>query len=291
MGSGTLDTSTAFDPARTLTIGASGMIGSYIDFGSRPGEHELNILNDESIERAVSAFKPTTIIHLAGATDMVRCESDPDYAFRLNAVGTYRIARAARRAHATLVYVSTSRVFDGEKSGPYTTDDPPEPRGAYAESKHVGEVVVQTLVPQHLVVRAAWVFGGGPARDNKFYGKVIRQIAEGAAVRALDDVHGSPTYGKDLIAAIVKLLREGKRGLCHVANSGVATRYDIAHVIATHMQAKERVARVQRNDISGARSLPDNESVASNVPLRPWQEALAEYLEGEWKLSSQTKSA
>ncbi len=272
-----------YDFSSVLTTGAGGMVGAYVDFGIRPDSDQLDMLDREATMQFVSESKPKAIIHLAGATDMERCEREPEYAFMLNAVGTYNVAQAARSVGATLVYVSTSRVFSGDKEDPYAEDDAPDPRTNYGHSKYLAETILRSLVPSHIIARTCWVFGGGPERDDKFYGKVLRQLNSGE-IKALDDVHGSPTFGKDLVSTIKKLLVEGSSGTFHVVNAGIATRYDIARLMVDHLQSKAKVSAVERTHFKSASSLPSNESISStHMTLRPWQEALEEYLDTEWK--------
>ncbi|MEY2665218.1 MAG: hypothetical protein RLZZ480_323 [Candidatus Parcubacteria bacterium] len=272
-----------FDYSKVLTIGASGMIGSYVDFGLRPDSSMLNILDADSVIDYVKKHQPSAIIHLAGATDMTLTETDPLYAYELNVRGTYNVAKAACEAGIPMVYVSTSRVFKGDKEGPYGEEDAAEPQTQYARTKYLGEVITATLVPKHLIVRTSWVFGGGPQRDNKFYGNILRQLDK-AVISALNDVYGSPTFGKDLITAIKKLLDEGQTGIVHVANDGVATRYDLARHMVEHLKANVVVKGVDRSFFSSGASLPTNEAMSSkSCKLRPWQEALSEYLDTEWK--------
>jgi glucose-1-phosphate thymidylyltransferase len=271
------------DFSKVLTIGASGMIGSYVDFGLRPDSATLNILDADSVSEYVKKHSPSAIIHLAGATDMSLTETNQLYAYELNVRGTYNVAKAASEAGIPMVYVSTSRVFKGDKEGPYSEEDTPEPQTQYARTKYLGEVITSTLTPKHLIVRTSWVFGGGKERDNKFYGNILRQLDK-AVISALNDVHGSPTYGKDLITTIKKLLSEGQTGIVHIANEGVATRYDLAHHMIERVKPEIIVKGVDRSFFSSAATLPTNESISSTrCTLRPWQEALSEYLDTEWK--------
>lgn len=272
---------TNYDFSRVLTTGASGMIGSYVDFGIRVGSKQLDITDRDAVLKFVRKRKPRAIIHLAGATDMKRCERDPMYAFSLNTIGTYNVARAARDVGAVLVYVSSSRVFSGTKKSEYTVRDIPAPEGNYGHSKYLGEVITKAIVPKHIIVRTCWVFGGGPSRDTKFYGKILKQLAA-AKIEALDDVRGSPTYGKDLIAAIKDMLAQGKYGTVHVGNAGTASRYRLARFIASHLKSGTKVRAVNRARFKSTH-LPANESIRSSYPMRPWKKALAEYIDEEWK--------
>ncbi|MFT5036469.1 MAG: dTDP-4-dehydrorhamnose reductase [Candidatus Azotimanducaceae bacterium] len=277
-----------FDDSRILTTGSGGMLGSYVDFGLRPDSTALDILDREKVVDYVQKHTPSAIIHLAGATDMTRTEKEPMYAYELNVRGTYNVACAARSVGATMVYVSTSRVFNGEKKNPYTEEDIPEPESHYARTKYFGELITAAHSSKYIIARTSWVFGGGPERDNKFYGNIIRQLDKSEIV-ALSDVYGSPTYGKDFIMAIKELLANEETGVVHIANAGVATRHDLAHHIAQQLKPSVTIKAVDRSFFSSGATLPSNESiVSSRCTLRPWQEALEEYIEGEWKLYLQS---
>jgi len=271
-----------YDFAGVLTTGANGMIGSYVDFGIRTDRETLDITDSESVLRYVQEHKPCAILHLAGATDMERCERDPAYAYELNVRGTYNVARAARAVGATMVYTSTSRVFKGDKESAYAEDDFPEPATQYGSTKHIGEMITAALVPNHIIARTSWVFGGGPERDNKFYGKVLKQLG-GSEILALDDVRGCPTFGKDYVAAIKDLLAAEEYGIVHIANAGEATRFDIASAMVSQLKPGLPVRAVDRSHFASGATLPTNESMLSKrCTLRPWQEALAEYITTEW---------
>ena len=147
-------------------------------------------------------------------------------------------------------------------------------------------MITEKMISDYLIVRTAWVFGGGPEKDNKFYGKVIKQIQNNSSeIKALGDVKGSPTYAKDLVETIKRMLADNQKGTYHVTNTGVASRFDIAKLIALELGNTVSVKNVDRSYFPGAESLPDNEAVESEIhQLRPWKEALREYLDTEWKV-------
>src|SRR5437588_471178 len=85
---------------RALTSCLSDTIG-----GDLP---EVDITQAESIDAAVDAARPEVIIHCAAMTNVDGAAREPDVAHRVNGTGTQNVARAAARAQATLVYVSTN---------------------------------------------------------------------------------------------------------------------------------------------------------------------------------------
>lgn len=271
--------------SKALITGADGMIGSYVDFGLRTNHRSLDVTDLKEVLSVCQKHKPKLIIHLAAETDLDRCERDIERAYMVNAVGTYNVATAAQEIGAKLAYISTSGVFDGTKKTPYTEEDIPHPKNQYGHSKYLGEIAVKELLSDALVVRIAWVFGGGPTKDQKFVAKIMRQLQE-PVVSVIKDKHGSPTYGKDLIAGIKRLVLEGKNGIYHMSNSGSATRADIAREIIKLSGSKAEVREVDASffNLPSSEEGFHNEAMVSKVDyMRPWQEALKEYIENEWK--------
>lgn len=259
------------------------MAGSYVDFGIKTDRRLLDVTDFEETLKIVKFYNPKIIIHLAAETDVDRCERDPEYAYSVNAIGTYNIVTAAKEIKAKLVYISTAGVFDGEKNEPYNEEDEPNPQNHYGRSKYVGELIVRGMLKDYIIARACWMFGGGPMKDQKFVAKIIKQL-QNPEIRAVDNQFGSPTFGKDLIAGIKNLLTQGKSGVFHLANKGVCSRYDVARQIVENLKLKTKVIPVSHSFFNLSAKRVNNEGMASKIDImRPWQEALKEYLETEWK--------
>ena len=263
-----------------LFTGSDGMLGSYFDFGIRMSRAELDITNLSAVIAACQEHKPDTIVHLAALTDLTVCEREPSRAYAVNAVGAYHMALAARTIGAKLVYISTSGVFDGIKKEPYTEGDVPNPVNTYGHSKYLCELAVAGMLTDYLIVRASWLFGGGKGKDKKFVGKLLGQL-RGAGIRAVADKRGSPTYAKDLARAVQDLLEEDARGVIHLGE-GSATRYDMAKEVVAITGAPVSVEPMASEDFPSAYRSGPNESMPMSARMRPWQEALREYLTTEW---------
>lgn len=269
--------------SKVLITGAGGMVGSYVDFGIKTDRQFLDITNFEAVQGVISDYKPTAIIHLAAETDMSVCEKSPERAYLVNSTGTYNLAILARDLGSKMVYISTNAVFDGLNRGPYKEDDLPFPNSVYGKSKYIGELIVGKLSNNYLIIRTSWIFGGGPQKDKKFVKKIIEQL-NGSEIKAVDDQIGSPTFGKDLIAAIKKLLLEDAGGIFHLANSGVCSRYEFTREIINILKPDVKIVPVKSGFFNLDAKRTTNEGLVSKVNLmRPWQEALREYLETEWK--------
>ena len=94
----------------------------------------LDVSTATAVRAAVEAFRPDLVLHGGAYTAVDACESDPDTAFAVNALGTRHVAEAAAAAGAHLVYVSTDYVFDGTLDRPYVEwDAARSPLGLRAE--------------------------------------------------------------------------------------------------------------------------------------------------------------
>lgn len=284
---------------KMLVTGAGGMVGSYVPgvFGDYDltltdcvdGCSRLDVRDPRAVMDAVSASRPDVVLHLAAATDVDRCEQDPDWAFHTNAIGTQNVALACQRHDALLVYISTAGVFWGDKLEPYTEFDAPKPANTYGEAKLAGERIVETLLRRYYIVRAGWMVGGGE-RDKKFVGKIARLLVDGPRpLRVVHDKVGTPTYAKDLLAGIHSLVQTGFFGLYHMANTGCCSRYDVALEIRDAL-GLENVAIEPVSSAHFPLPAPRARSEAMrNLKLdllglnamRPWQEAVRGYVLGE----------
>jgi dTDP-4-dehydrorhamnose reductase len=270
---------------KVLITGAGGMVGSYVDFGIKLNRRDLDITDFHEVMKTVKKYHPQAIIHLAAETDVDRCDRDPNYAFLVNAVGTYNIATAALDVGAKLVYVGTAGIFDGEKPEPYVEDDQPHPQNFYGMSKHAGELIVRGMLKDYIIARACWMFGGGNEKDLKFVGKIIRQFDK-PEIKAVNDAYGSPTFGKDIISAIKKLLEENAVGTFHLANEGSCSRYDVAKCIIEELKPEIKLIPVGLDYFPGANRVKNEAMSSKRKLMRPWKEALQEYLKTEWKIAS-----
>ena len=234
---------------KILVTGAGGMVGSYVPEVFRDREFILTDILDgfvfldvrdpAAVMAQVASARPDLVMHLAAATDVDRCEQEPDWAYASNAIGTQNVALACLEHNIPLVYISTAAVFSGDKPDPYTEFDIPRPANLYGNSKLAGENIVASLLQRYYIVRAGWMIGGGE-KDRKFVGKIARLICEGKnPLKVVNDKWGSPTYAKDLLTGIRRLIQTGYYGLYHMVNKGCCSRYEVALLIQGILQCPE----------------------------------------------------
>lgn len=248
---------------------------------------ELDITNPEQIEAAVAGIRPHLIVNTAAYHQVDRCESEPEMSFLVNAAAPQRLAASANRHGAVLVHISTDYVFDGEQRRPYREDDPVGPLSVYGASKAAGEMAVRAASDRHLIVRTTGLYGAGGRETGRgnFVETMLRLAAAGTPLQVVSDQVMTPSFTEDVAAAIKGLTDREVLGTVHVTNSGGCSWYDFACEIFRLSGMHPEVApATQAERPSPARRpaysvLAHDRLRAAGLPeLRPWQEALAQYL-------------
>ena len=259
---------------KVLITGAAGQLGQDLVATFRGGGDEvvaadrrvLDVTDRDAVLGSIMSTRPDAVIHAAAWTAVDACESDPDRALRVNALGTRHVAEACRRAGAHLTYVSTDYVFDGTKDGPYVEWDRPDPQSVYGASKLGGEHEVAAHAPGASVVRTSWVCGehGG----NMV--KTVLRLSDRPELAFVDDQRGHPSFTADLAVGIRRLVVARVPGLFHLTNQGEASWYEFVQAIlasAGHDPAKVRPIKTADLDPPRPAPRPAN-SVLDNAALR-----------------------
>ncbi len=213
---------------KVLVTGAEGQVGRELveAFAGHEvvpaGRGRLDVEDRDGVMQAMDAVQPEAVVHTAAWTDVDGCESDPDRAFQVNALGTRNVVQAARLVGARVCYVSTDYVFDGAADRPYTEWDTPNPISVYGRSKRGGEA---ELGPDDTLVRTSWLCG---RHGTNFVRTILERAAQGVELRVVDDQHGCFTHAADLAAMIRRVVVERRSGVYHVTNQGATTWYRLA---------------------------------------------------------------
>ena len=135
------------------------------------------------------------------------------------------------------------------------------------------------------IARTAWLYGP-PGADfpRKIAAAALRARAAGEPLKAVADEWGTPTYASDVAAAIVELLAEDRiGGVHHLINDGIASRADWARDVVDRLDLNVAIDEVpattwQRASTPPAWGVLAPTPLPSGEPMRPWQEAMSDYL-------------
>jgi dTDP-4-dehydrorhamnose reductase len=273
---------------RILITGGNGMLGRTLQ--RRLAGHELcvadlpdvDITRQASVTAALATFRPDAVIHGAAMTAVDACETEPDKAFAVNAVGSANVAAACHRHGARLIAISTDYVFRGDLDRPYHEWDEPAPRTVYGASKLAGEQAVRAHCPDHAIVRTAWLYGpGGPS----FYHAMLKLGSQaGAPLKVVDDQTGNPTSTDALAGFIARLLETPLCGTFHASCEGDTTWFGFAREIFRLKGLARDLVPCTTAEFPRPAPRPANSRLEKRAmrlhglpPMPHWSEALAQF--------------
>lgn len=282
---------------RIAIVGSSGQLGADLAVMARQAGHAVHALTHADIEltvparvnEVIGALAPDVIINAAAMNHVERCESEPELAYAVNALGPRNLALAAAAPGAVLLHVSTDYVFDGRKGAPYVETDLPAPLNAYGTAKLAGEHFVRALAPRSFVVRTSALYGANPCRakpQDNFVRFILRQAREKGKVTVVRDQWVSPTWTHDLSKQILRLLDSDAYGTYHATSQGSCSWAEFADAIVATAGLEATVDQVTSEAYASpvqrpASSVLDNEALRRRgMDMMPhWRESLRRYVE------------
>lgn len=250
----------------------------------------LDFRNFTNYRQDVVSFQPDYLFHIGAHTDLEYCEANSSEAYRTNTMSVENAVRISNELDIPLLYISTAGIFDGKKEV-YDDWDIPNPLGHYARSKYMGEKFVVENKDRYLICRAGWMMGGGPGKDKKFIGKMLRQIKEGKKeLNVVNDKFGTPTYTHDFAATVKLLLDQEWWGVYNIACEGETSRLAVTRELLRLLQKEKSI---QLNEVNSEffrveyfAERPASEKLINTKlnlrqinSMRDWKICLKEYLE------------
>lgn len=244
---------------------------------------EFDITDRPGLLAIFEMFRPELVIHCAAYTDVDGCARNPELAWRVNTFGSQNVALACRQVGADMVHISTNEVFSGDDPAGYNEWSPLKPMNPYACSKAAAELYVRQILPNHYIVRIAWLFAAG---GRNFVHTILRHAREKGQIRVVADEIGNPTYANDAVEAVGRLITTGQYGTYHFTNQGACSRWQFAneilrmsnlpHVVNTPILSRDyqRASTPPRFAV-----LHNTAGAALGLTLRPWQTALEHFLQ------------
>lgn len=168
---------------------------------------ELDVSDAAALLRAVEAFAPEAVFHLAAQIDVRRSMADPGFDARVNVTGTLNALEAASRAGAErFVFTSTGGAIYGEgaeRAGelPFAESAACEPFSIYGQSKLAAEGYVDLYRRTRGLSTATLRLGNvyGPRQDPALEAGVVAIFSDLARDGGRPTVFGEGTQTRDYV--------------------------------------------------------------------------------------------
>jgi len=281
---------------KILVTGANGQLGRCLQ-DTRPtgvelipcNSAQLDLKDSTTLRAALDELRPQLIINAGAYTAVDKAESEPELASRINGAAVARLVDYCRDSSARLIQVSTDFVFSGPRSTPWEPDADPAPISAYGRSKLEGEEAALELGSRARVIRTSWVYS---EYGHNFVKTMLRVGSDRDELTVVADQTGSPTYARNLAAAIWQLhSRWPAQPILHYCDEGAITWCDFALAIFAEAVATGILLRPPRvlPTTTAAYGAPAprppytvletaTSCAALGVVAPPWRDALREML-------------
>ncbi len=241
----------------------------------------LDITNVDEVLALVREIKPCAIINCAAHTNVDKCETDIDNAYKINAIGPRNLSIAAAETGAKLMHISTDYVFPGTENRALTEFDAVGPTSIYGKTKLAGENFVRDFGEKYFIIRTAWLYGDG----KNFVKTMLRLAGEHDEVSVVMDQFGTPTSALELAKAVKYLLPTENYGLFHGTCEGSCSWADFAAEIFRLAGKDTRVNYITTEEFNSptkrpAYSILDNYMfrLTTDFAFADWRDAIREYM-------------
>lgn len=288
-------------PVKILVTGATGQVGSAIVQGADDepffsvvglGPKELDITSQEQIREKLDLYLPDYVINCAGFNGVDAALHEHERCYAVNAEGVEKLAAACGDLSIPVVHLSSDFVFDGHYDSGYREDDEVSPLGVYGDSKWQGEEALRRVLPQHLILRASWIFSES---GNNFVTRTLERARSQLEIKAVNDRIGSPTAASDLARVVLAMLKQVHNGAeawgtYHYCGAEVTNRYSFCKEIISLAMGYEELAMEKLTSVSASQYPKEAQRPSSSVleckkllntfgiHQRPWRSDLSEVI-------------
>ncbi|GAB6281631.1 MAG: dTDP-4-dehydrorhamnose reductase [Ignavibacterium sp.] len=205
---------------KILITGGSGFFGQYLNiefskkhkiltlYNSNIGNcnnfnsQQINITNYKTIDKIFSEFLPEIVIHSAAVSSVQKAEKLlRSKVFEINVKVTEEIAKLCDKYESKLIYISTDLVYDGYR-GSFLLESSPEgmrkedakliPASIYAETKLMGEIKIQNVFDNFIILRMALLYGFGLNHSKNHFQEIYYKLKNGKTVDLFLDQFRTP---------------------------------------------------------------------------------------------------
>ncbi len=274
---------------KILVTGCNGQLGNELRLildKEFPGSvlytdvQELDLTDAKAVNAYVVNNEVTHIVNCAAYTAVDRAEEEKMQCAKINTDAVKNIAIAADSNGAKVIHISTDYVFDGTNHRPYRESDKVNPISQYGTTKRKGETALLALAPEALIIRTAWLYS---TFGNNFVKTMLRLADSQPEIKVVSDQVGTPTYARDLAAAIAKILHSHQwvPGIFHFTDEGAASWYDFSKAIFRIAGKNVKVTPIPTEDFPTpanrpAYSILDKTRIKATygVAIPHWEESL-----------------
>lgn len=220
---------------------------------------ELDITNEEEVNKIFEDFKPNIVIHAAAIAVTDFCNKNPEIAHKINVDGAINVAKATKKVGGKLVFISSEQVFNGNTNpGPFKEDDEAVPDTVYGQNKLEAEGLLKDIIDEMWIVRFTWLFGL-PVRNygiaNNILWETISYIIKNEKITVSSNEFRGMTYVYNMIENF-EILFNSPYGTYHLGSENNENRYEVVKGIFKKLGLEHRIDELVLEDKEKYKSNP-----------------------------------
>ncbi|MCX8065221.1 MAG: GDP-mannose 4,6-dehydratase [Candidatus Hydrogenedentes bacterium] len=252
--------------------------------------YQEDICNREAIYSIFEREKPEVVVHLSARAGVRPSLENPEEYYRVNIIGSQVILDACRDFRPShLVFASSSSVYGGSKSLPYSEEDPVMfPISPYAVTKRTNELqahVYSKVYGLNVTLLRFFTVYGPRQRPDMAIHKFTKQILSGEPVTLYGDGTSARdyTYIDDILDGVIKSIqRPFKYEIFNLGESRTVTLIELVELISRYAGKPAKIewlppqpgdVEITYADITHAQTLLDYK------PVTPIEEGIKRYIE------------
>ena len=206
----------------------------------------LNLDDGDALRRVIDEWRPDLVLHCAGICNVGKCESWPDFAWKIN-VDSVRVLLNAIPRSTRLVYCSSDHVFGGDR-GPYRESDPPHPVSVYGRTRCAAEAAIAQERPDALILRHGVGIGPSMSGRSGHLDWLRSRTIRGKPTTVISDEVRSAVWSEELAERVWGLAHSEVAGIRHVAATRASSRVELARYLDTRFRIGATLAVATRHE-------------------------------------------
>ncbi|GLQ30497.1 SDR family oxidoreductase [Litoribrevibacter albus] len=226
---------------KLMVVGSESQVGSElvtlletqgIDFVAFDSDEQL-FIDQRDIAQLIQEHQPDFLINSTLYPFVDRAEAEIERCRLKNLEIPRALAKACSTVDIPMLHLTSPYLFDGDKVGPYTEKDVPNPVNLYGEIHQTSEEAVSAILEKHIILRLGLVFSSG---EDNFVGRVLDHGGQDERMEVIGQQLACPTSAcsaAEVILAICKQLscEINVWGIYHYCDVEAVTRREFLEAV------------------------------------------------------------
>lgn len=175
-----------------------------VDFVAFDSDEQL-FIDHREIVQLVQDHQPDFLINSTLYPFVDRAEEEIERCRLKNLEIPRALAKACKEVDIPMLHLTSPYLFDGDKVGPYTEKDAPNPVNLYGEIHQASEEAVSSILEKHIIVRLGLVFSSG---EDNFVGRVLDHGGEDERMEVIGQQLVCPTSANSAAEVLLAICKQ-----------------------------------------------------------------------------------